>query len=58
MAHFSLSMNMADVLSRFTTSIERSILICASVIATIAAYMANRQMRDRTANLHTAENPD
>jgi hypothetical protein len=54
--NFSLSMNMADVLSRFTTSIERSILISASVIAAIAAYMANRQMRDGPANLHPARN--
>jgi hypothetical protein len=54
--NFSLSMNMAGVRSRFATSIEHSILVTASVIAAIAAYMANRQIRDGPANLHPARN--
>jgi len=53
--NFSLSMSMAEVFSRFTSSIERPTLIDASVIAAIAAYMANRQMMKGGAeNLHTA----
>ena len=42
---FSLSMNMAEVLIRFTTSPEPLILIAASVLATVAAFLANRQIQ-------------
>ena len=51
--NLSFSMTMSDVLRRFSVSPMLPIVMSASVIATIAAYMANRQVR-HAAGLHTA----
>ena len=39
--NFSLSMDLADILDRFSSGPKRSILIVGSVIATIAVYIAD-----------------
>jgi hypothetical protein len=52
--NLSFSMTISDVLRRFSGSPMLQIVMSASVIATIAAYMANRQIRDGAKDLHTA----
>ena len=46
--------NLCHLALLFAFRIERPILMGASVLATIAAFMANRRIRNGAASLHTA----